>query len=124
MLCEPDAAAEGAAAAADGAVDALPASGSPAGGADNGAAAVGQLLPHTYDDADLYEQLLKEYLEGAGAPGGGAATLQRVSNASCMVTFQPQLRSVTAHMVSYFTDILTAYGGRGSHSGACCEAQL
>ena len=80
MLCEPDAAGDGAAAAAGSAVDALPASSSPADGAGNGAAAGGQPLPHTYDDADLYEQLLKEYLEGAGAPGGGAATLQRVSN--------------------------------------------
>lgn len=78
MLCEPGAAADdaaAAAAAADGAIDTLP---EPAGPAE-GAAAGGQLLPHTYDDADLYEQLLKEYLEGAGAPGGGAATLQRVS---------------------------------------------
>ena len=88
MLCEPDAAADGAAAAADGAVNALPASGSSADGADNGAAAGGQLLPHTYDDADLYEQLLKEYLAGAGAPGGGAATLQRVSAWACVVMIQ------------------------------------
>lgn len=42
---------------------------------------VDQRLPHTYDDADLYEQLLKEFLEGSGAPGSGAALLQRVSEA-------------------------------------------
>jgi hypothetical protein len=84
VLCEPDAAADGAGETADGAANTLPASGDPAGGA----AAGGQLLPHTYDDADLYEQLLKEYLEGAGAPGGGAATLQRVSSWSCVVMIQ------------------------------------
>lgn len=82
MLCElqqPDAdAAAGSAAdaAAHGVMDAA---------ADGGAGAsqLEQRLPHTYDDGDLYEQLLKEFLEGSGAPGGGGVLLQRVSRDSC-----------------------------------------
>lgn len=36
-------------------------------------------VPHTYDDADLYDQLLKAYLDSA-APGAGVAL--RVCNNS------------------------------------------
>lgn len=73
VLCEPQPSGDGAAEApADAAADAEPADGAVRQQEDQQ-----ERLPHTYDDADLYEQLLKEYLEGSGSVGGGLL-LQRV----------------------------------------------
>lgn len=73
VLCEPEPPEDGLAdAAADAAADA-----DATGGSAQQQLEQQQRLPHTYDDADLYEQLLKEYLEGSGAAGGGML-LQRV----------------------------------------------
>jgi hypothetical protein len=93
VLCEPPAAGGGPA-ATPAERDSL---------ADGAASADERRLPHTYDDGDLYEQLLKEYLEGAGAPGGGAATLQRVSTPVAPRTravHQPAARGRDRHMRS------------------------
>lgn len=75
MLCEPRPADAAAAAGAAAAADAEATAGTPA--ADGEPAEQQERLPETYDDTDLYEQLLKEYLDAA-APGAGLA-LQRVS---------------------------------------------
>lgn len=50
------------------------------GAAAGRSASAAEHVPHTYDDADLYEQLLKAFLDGA-APGAGIA-LQKVGNRS------------------------------------------
>lgn len=50
----------------------------PPGAAAGRAASAAEHVPHTYDDADLYEQLLKAFLDAA-APGAGIA-LQKVGN--------------------------------------------
>jgi len=78
VLCEPRPAAAAAAdtaAAADATAGAEATASTPA--ADGNPAEQQERLPDTYDDTDLYEQLLKEFLDAA-APGAGLA-LQRVS---------------------------------------------